>query len=70
MPLMFLQFQCSVNGTFKIGIGAVAQLGTDWWEPGAYKNGDPGEDLYERRYRERVLKQLHRRAAEFGFTLQ
>lgn len=31
---------------------------------------DPGEDLYERRYRERVVKQLHRRAAEFGFTLQ
>ena len=31
---------------------------------------DPGEDLYERQYRERVLKQLHRRAAEFGFTLQ
>jgi transposase len=31
---------------------------------------DPGADSYERRYRERVVKQLHRRAAEFGFTLQ
>ncbi len=31
---------------------------------------DPGADNYERRYRERVVKQLHRRAAEFGFTLQ
>jgi hypothetical protein len=31
---------------------------------------DPGADAYERRYRERVVKQLHRRAAEFGFTLQ
>lgn len=31
---------------------------------------DPGADQYERRYRERVVKQLHRRAAEFGFTLQ
>ena len=31
---------------------------------------DPGADHYERRYRERVIKQLHRRAAEFGFTLQ
>lgn len=31
---------------------------------------DPGADHYERRYRERVLKQLHRRAAAFGFTLQ
>jgi len=31
---------------------------------------DPGADNYERKYRERVLKQLHRRAAEFGFTLQ
>jgi transposase len=34
----------------------------------AYK--DPGADHYERRYKERVIKQLHRRAAEFGFTLQ
>jgi len=34
----------------------------------AYK--DPGADHYESRYRERVVKQLHRRAAEFGFTLQ
>lgn len=31
---------------------------------------DPGADYYEARYRERVVKQLHRRAAEFGFTLQ
>lgn len=31
---------------------------------------DPGADHYERNYRERVIKQLHRRAAEFGFTLQ
>lgn len=31
---------------------------------------DPGADHYEQQYRERVIKQLHRRAAEFGFTLQ
>jgi transposase len=31
---------------------------------------DPGADNYERRYRDRVIKQLHRRAAQFGFTLQ
>ena len=31
---------------------------------------DPGADHYERKYRDRVIKQLHRRAAEFGFTLQ
>lgn len=31
---------------------------------------DPGSDHYENRYRERVIKQLHRRTAEFGFTLQ
>ena len=31
---------------------------------------DPGADHYERQYRERGVKQLHRRAAEFGFTLQ
>jgi hypothetical protein len=31
---------------------------------------DPGADLYERAYRERVVKQLHRRAAHFGFRLQ
>lgn len=31
---------------------------------------DPGAAYYESRYRERVVKQLHRRAAEFGFTLQ
>lgn len=31
---------------------------------------DPGADYYEARYRERVIKQLHRRAEQFGFTLQ
>ena len=31
---------------------------------------DPGAEHYEQKYRERVVKQLHRRAAEFGFTLQ
>jgi transposase len=31
---------------------------------------DPGAAQYEQKYRERVVKQLHRRAAEFGFTLQ
>lgn len=31
---------------------------------------DPGVDHYEQKYRERVVKGLHRRAAEFGFTLQ
>ena len=31
---------------------------------------DPGADQYEQKYRERVIKQLHRRAAEFGYTLQ
>lgn len=31
---------------------------------------DPGADRYERDYRERVVKNLHRRAAEFGFSLQ
>jgi len=30
---------------------------------------DPGADQYEMQYRDRVVKQLHRRAAEFGFTL-
>lgn len=30
---------------------------------------DPGADHYEHQYRARVIKQLHRRAAEFGFTL-
>lgn len=30
---------------------------------------DPGADQYERAYRERVIKQLHRRAAAFGFAL-
>lgn len=30
---------------------------------------DPGATHYEQRYRERVIKQLHRRAAEFGFSL-
>lgn len=31
---------------------------------------DPGVDQYEQRYRERVVKQLERRAARFGFSLQ
>ena len=31
---------------------------------------DPGADQYERRYRERVVRQLRRRAEAFGFTLQ
>jgi transposase len=31
---------------------------------------DPGADFYEACYRERVVKQLHRRVAKFGFTLQ
>jgi hypothetical protein len=31
---------------------------------------DPGADHYEQQYRDRVLKQLHRRAAQFGFMLQ
>jgi hypothetical protein len=29
-----------------------------------------GANQYERRYRERVIKQLHRCAAHFGFSLQ
>jgi transposase len=31
---------------------------------------DPGADQYEQKYRERVIKQLHRRAAEFGCKRQ
>jgi hypothetical protein len=31
---------------------------------------DPGADYYEQQYRDRVIKQMHRRAAQFGFTLQ
>jgi hypothetical protein len=31
---------------------------------------DPGADHYEKQYRDRVVKSLHRRAAEFGYTLQ
>ncbi len=31
---------------------------------------DPGADQYEQRHRERVIKQLERRAARFGFSLQ
>lgn len=31
---------------------------------------DPGVDQYEQRYRERVVKQLQRRAAHFGLSLQ
>ena len=34
------------------------------------KYADPGADHYEKRYKERVIKQLHRRAAELGFSLQ
>ena len=30
---------------------------------------DPGADQYEQKYRERAIKQLHRRAAEFGLEL-
>lgn len=31
---------------------------------------DPGADHYEQKYRERVVKGLYRRGAEFGFALQ
>jgi transposase len=31
---------------------------------------DPGANHYEQQYRDRVIKQLHRRAAQFGFALQ
>lgn len=31
---------------------------------------EPGADHYEQQYRDRVLKQLHRRAAQFGLILQ
>jgi transposase len=31
---------------------------------------DPGADYYETAYRDRVVKQLHRRAADFGFRLE
>jgi transposase len=31
---------------------------------------DPGAEHYEQQYRDRVIKQLHRRAAQFGFALQ
>ena len=31
---------------------------------------DPGADRDEQQYRDRVIKQLHRRAAQFGFALQ
>ena len=31
---------------------------------------DPGADHYEQQYRDRVVKQLHRRAAQFGYALQ
>lgn len=31
---------------------------------------DPGADQYEQKYRQRVLKNLHRKAAEFGFKLE
>jgi hypothetical protein len=29
---------------------------------------DPGADHYERQYRDHVVKNLHRRAAEFGYS--
>ena len=31
---------------------------------------DPGADYYESAYRDRVVKQLHRRTANFGFRLE
>ncbi|MGL5524309.1 MAG: hypothetical protein ACRDCY_10900, partial [Aeromonas veronii] len=31
---------------------------------------DPGADHYEQQYRDRLVKGLHHRAAEFGFPLQ
>jgi transposase len=31
---------------------------------------DPGASHYEQQYRQRVVKNLHRQAANFGFTLQ
>ena len=31
---------------------------------------DPGADLYEQQYKERVIKSRYRRAADFGYTLQ
>jgi transposase len=31
---------------------------------------DPGADHYEQQYRDRVIKQLHRGAAQFGYSLQ
>jgi transposase len=31
---------------------------------------DPGADHYEKQYRDRVVKNLHRRAVEFGYVLQ
>lgn len=31
---------------------------------------DPAAADYEKQYRDRVVKNLHRRAAEFGYTLQ
>ena len=31
---------------------------------------DPGADLYEQQYKERVIKSLYRRAADFGYILQ
>jgi len=40
----------------------VMRFGTDYQDPGA--------DYYEQQYRDRVLKQLHRRAAQFGLILQ
>jgi len=34
------------------------------------KYQDPGADQYEKNYRDRVIKNLHRKAEEFGFDLQ
>ena len=34
------------------------------------KYQDPGADQYEKNYRDRVIKNLRRKAEEFGFTLQ
>lgn len=31
---------------------------------------DPHADHYKQQYRDRVIKQLHRRAAQFGYSLQ
>lgn len=38
--------------------------------PFGMKYVDTGADYYEANYRERVVKELHRRAEQFGFVLQ